>query len=112
MSEQQTALQQHLSQLEQILRDHQLWQENAPEEQAFLSDQPFCLDTLHPLEWLQWVFIPRISGMIDAGVALPVNLAIAPYFEMALDPQSGVRPVLLVTLGQLDSLFTQESENA
>lgn len=100
---------QRLVQLEQILRDYQLWQQNAPHPQAMQSDQPFCLDTLHPLEWLQWVFIPRLTAMIDSGSPLPGNLAIAPYFEMALDPQLSVRPVLLVTLRKLDGLFTQES---
>ncbi len=108
MAEQHIVLQ-RLSQLEQILRDHQLWQETAPAESALQSSQPFSLDTLHPLEWLQWIFIPRMTAIIDAGAGLPEKLAIAPYFEMALEPQLGVRPVLLLTLRQLDGLFEQET---
>ena len=100
---------QWLAQLEQILRDHQLWQQNAPEPQALNSDQPFCLDTLHPLEWLQWVLIPRLTSLVDSGGELPGNMSVTPYFEMALEPQLSVRPVLLVTLSQLDGLFAQES---
>ncbi len=100
---------QQLAQLEQILRDHQLWQQNAPDPQALLSGQPFCLDTLDPLEWLQWVLIPRLTTHIEAGGELPEKMAIAPYFEMALQPQLSVRPVLLMTLSQLDGLFAQES---
>ncbi|ARU93141.1 YqcC family protein [Tatumella citrea] len=102
-------IQQRLTQLEQILRDHQLWQQEAPEPQALNSDQPFCLDKLHPLEWLQWVLIPRLTAMVDAGEDLPVNMVVTPYFEMALEPHLSVRPVLLVTLSQLDGLFAQES---
>lgn len=100
---------QRLSQLEQILRDHELWQSSPPAEEALQSDQPFSLDTLEPLEWLQWIFIPRMNQLMDAGLALPTNLAVAPYFEMALQPQLTVRPVLLLTLTQLDGLFGQET---
>ena len=41
--------------IETLLRQHEHWQETAPHESAFASDQPFCMDTLEPLEWLQWV---------------------------------------------------------
>ncbi len=100
---------QRLSQLEQILRDHELWQSSPPADEALQSDQPFSLDTLEPIEWLQWIFIPRMTQLMDAGLPLPTNLAVAPYFEMALQPQLNVRPVLLLTLSQLDGLFIQES---
>lgn len=100
---------QRLLQLEQVLRDHELWQSTPPPAEALQSDQPFSLDTLEPVEWLQWIFIPRMTQLIDNGQPLPINLAIAPYFEMALQPQLSVRPVLLLTLSQLDGLFIQET---
>ena len=34
--------------IEALLRQHQLWQETAPQPEAFASTQPFCLDTLAP----------------------------------------------------------------
>ncbi len=43
--------------IEALMRQHQLWQDNAPQPDAFASTQPFCLDTLAPFEWLQWVLI-------------------------------------------------------
>ena len=64
-------------------RNH--WQEQAPDSRAFASEQPFCLDTLEPLEWLQWVLIPRMHQLLDSGMPLPQNFAVAPYYEMALD---------------------------
>ncbi|WP_285293508.1 YqcC family protein, partial [Klebsiella pneumoniae] len=36
--------------IEALLRQHQLWQETAPQPEAFASTQPFCLDTLAPFE--------------------------------------------------------------
>lgn len=43
--------------IEALLRETEHWQETAPDSSAFASDKPFCLDTLEPLEWLQWVLI-------------------------------------------------------
>lgn len=34
--------------IEALMRQHQLWQDNAPQPDAFASTQPFCLDTLAP----------------------------------------------------------------
>lgn len=53
--------------IEALLRQHQLWQETAPQPEAFASTQPFCLDTLAPFEWLQWVLIPRMHALLDGG---------------------------------------------
>jgi uncharacterized protein YqcC (DUF446 family) len=48
--------------IEALLRETEHWQETAPDSSAFASDKPFCLDTLEPLEWLQWVLIPRMHS--------------------------------------------------
>ena len=68
-----------------LLRETDHWQDNAPESRAFASDQPFCMDTFEPLEWLQWVPIPRMHHLLDSEQPLPQNFAVAPYYEMALD---------------------------
>ncbi|HBV90649.1 MAG TPA: hypothetical protein DEF80_06620, partial [Pantoea sp.] len=46
---------QRLEQLEAVMREHHLWQSTPPAEDALESREPFCLDTLEPLQWLQWV---------------------------------------------------------
>ncbi|MDR7344556.1 MAG: YqcC family protein [Pantoea sp.] len=91
--------------LETLLKTHALWQNNAPETAAFNSTQPFFLDTMQPLEWLQWVLIPRMHALLDAGAALPQNFAVAPYYEMALDAGTAGRNELLLHLNALDALF-------
>ncbi len=50
--------------IEALLRETEHWQETAPDSSAFASDKPFCLDTLEPLEWLQWVLIPRMHQLL------------------------------------------------
>lgn len=58
-------LRDQLLHIESLLRQHQHWQETAPHDSAFASDQPFFMDTLEPLEWLQWVLIPRMHQLLD-----------------------------------------------
>ncbi|MDU6110262.1 MAG: YqcC family protein [Klebsiella pneumoniae] len=77
--------------IEALLRETEHWQETAPDSSAFASDKPFCLDTLEPLEWLQWVLIPRMHQLLESGQPLPQNFAVAPYYEMALDQAHPVR---------------------
>ncbi|BBQ82493.1 MULTISPECIES: YqcC family protein [Enterobacteriaceae] len=94
--------------IETLLRQHQHWQDDAPHESAFASDQPFCMDTLEPLEWLQWVLIPRMHQLLDSGMPLPKDFAIAPYYEMALDAAHPLRAIILPPLEQLDAFFTSD----
>jgi len=95
--------------LEAQLREQNLWQTNAPAASAFESTQPFCMDTLEPFEWLQWVLIPRMHALLDGQQPLPQAFAIAPYYEIALDATHPSRDVMLVHLQQLDALFSDES---
>ncbi|MND80925.1 MULTISPECIES: YqcC family protein [Gammaproteobacteria] len=91
--------------IESLLRHHQLWQEMAPQAEAFESTQPFCLDTLEPFEWLQWVLIPRLHALLDGGHPLPHDFAVSPYYEMALDTSHPQREGVLIELQRLDKLF-------
>lgn len=102
-------LREQLHAIEAMLRLHQHWQEEAPHASKLASDQPFCLDTLEPLEWLQWVLIPRMHHLLDNGQPLPPNFAIAPYYEMALDAQHPQRDIILVELQKLDALFADDA---
>ncbi len=95
--------------IEALLRDHQLWQETAPQPEAFESTQPFCMDTLEPFEWLQWVLIPRMQALIEGGHPLPQSFAVAPYYEMALDAAHPSREAVLAALLALDTLFGDEA---
>lgn len=95
-----------LAQVEQILRSHHQWSDTAPESAAWLSDQPFFMNTMTPCEWLQWVLIPRLTALIDAGQPLPGAMAVTPYYEIALDADHPGRHLLLAELQCLDALFS------
>ncbi|WP_363122066.1 YqcC family protein [Gilliamella apicola] len=95
-------------QLELIIEELQknaLWQTSPPNPNAFLSEQPFALDTMQAHEWLQWIFIPRMRALIEANANLP-QFALHPYFEEALKDEEANIHNLLNLIKQLDELST------
>ncbi|WP_075183180.1 YqcC family protein [Pantoea sp. 1.19] len=96
---------QHLHAVEIALRDTANWQQQAPAPEAFDSSQPFCVDTMAPTEWLQWVLLPRMRAILDSGAPLPSDFALTPYFEMALPADFSGRLLILLRLGALDDWF-------
>ncbi|WP_416380176.1 MULTISPECIES: YqcC family protein [unclassified Gilliamella] len=92
-----------LERIEQALKKIDLWQALPPSQDAFLSQQPFALDTMKSYEWLQWIFIPRIRAIIDANSAIP-PFALHPYFEEALKESEKNTDHLLDLIKQLDEL--------
>ncbi|EFE96057.1 Domain of uncharacterised function, DUF446 [Serratia odorifera] len=97
-----------LQAIEQSMRDLALWQVSPPAPEAFSSTEPFCVDSMLAEEWLQWVLLPRMYALLDAGAPLPTRFAITPYFEEALkDKQPNCLP-LLVLLQRLDNTLNKE----
>ena len=70
-----------LQALEALLREHQHWRNDEPQPHQFNSTQPFFMDTMEPLEWLQWVLIPRMHDLLENNQPLPGAFAVAPYFS-------------------------------
>ncbi|MGQ9426618.1 YqcC family protein [Gilvimarinus sp. F26214L] len=67
--------------LEASLRNLGLWSEQRPSAEALASQQPFCVDTLEFQQWLQFVFIERISILVERRLPLPNNSGLAPMAE-------------------------------
>lgn len=101
-------LREQLNHIEAILRQYQLWQAIAPPNHALHSEQPFCLDTLQPCEWLQWVFLQRMRTLLDNNLPLPTTCTLTPYYELALANDHPAQATLLAALGELDALFNKE----
>ncbi|HCG8427373.1 TPA: YqcC family protein [Vibrio parahaemolyticus] len=98
-----TKLAELLHQLEVQLKKHQLWQQTMPSSKALQSVEPFAIDTLHPHEWLQWIFIARMRTLVESNQPLPKGFAIEPYFSEAWkqDPQYAE---LLITIRTIDEI--------
>ncbi|HDR1082203.1 TPA: YqcC family protein [Pasteurella multocida] len=94
----------HLQQLQLNMQSLGLWQMTPPPESAFLSEQPFALDTMSPTEWLQWIFIPRMYALIESEAELPNKISITPYLEEALKEMDGLAD-LLSPISEIEKLL-------
>ncbi|ACX82815.1 Domain of uncharacterised function, DUF446 [Aggregatibacter actinomycetemcomitans] len=102
---QQTRL--HLQNLQKTMERLALWQTMPLQEDAFLSEQPFALDTMSPTEWLQWIFIPRMYALLESQAPLPSQIAISPYLEEALK-EDGYLAELLLPIIEIEKLLQQQ----
>lgn len=99
---------QQLHALEMLLREHCHWRLDTPQTHLFTSTQPFYMDTMEPLEWLQWVLIPRMHTLLDNVQLLPEEFAVSPYYEMVLAADHPQREAILKVLQDLDALFIRD----
>lgn len=99
-------IQEQLNEIKKEMLFRGMWQSLPPAPEAFLSEQPFAIDTMSANEWLQWIFLPRIQALIDANCVLPRNFSLSPYFEEALQEQEEARQ-LLSLIKHLDQLVTE-----
>jgi len=71
--------------IEGELRRLYLWQSEAPSPDAMASTEPFCIDTMTFPQWVQHIFVPRMSRLLEASEALPKRCGIEPmaaeYFK-------------------------------
>ncbi|WP_217515080.1 YqcC family protein [Vibrio metschnikovii] len=95
-----------LEQLTTELKAATLWQEKRPTEDKLLSREPFAIDTLHPHEWLQWIFLPRMWQLLEAKQPLPRGFLLTPYFVEAWKAQSGYQPLIEVLM-EIDRVAQQ-----
>lgn len=80
-------IRQHLNELENALKNHKLWEQTPPSGEDLANTEPFCVSTLSPTQWLQWIFIPRMNALLEASGELPRNFSITLYLEEALKDQ-------------------------
>lgn len=94
-----------LNEIEIEMRELSEWQSAPPQAAAFTSNEPFCLDSMTPYEWLQWMLLPKMKALLDSETALPGRFMISPYFEETLLEQHFS---LLLLLRRLDALLNKD----
>lgn len=99
-----------LDRLQQQLQEHQLWQAQPPRAEAFESTVPFCYDTMHFEQWLQFVFIPKMQALLDAQLPLPSVISLAPMAEQMW--QGRAVSSIVACLANLDALLTSQRQSA
>jgi len=95
-----------LEELKLELKSLNLWKAQAPSAIALSSSSPFCCDTLPFEQWLQFVFIAKISQMINLGQALPTKIALTPMAEESFKHLSVQAEPLLRIINKIDNTMS------
>ena len=98
-----------LLEVEATFRTSGRWDQYQPPETAFVSEQPFCIDTLNFEQWLQWVFLPRMKQILEHRKPLPRKSAIFPYAEGHLRKGDPPATNLLTLIKRFDDLIEIQS---
>lgn len=88
------------------LKNVGIWNDLAPSEEAMLSTEPFCCDLMSFAEWLQWIFIPRLSYLAETGANVPQKSGILPMAEEAFKDLKDTAKGLLASIRRVDALLT------
>ncbi|MCK9469475.1 MAG: YqcC family protein [Porticoccaceae bacterium] len=92
--------------LEATLRHLELWHSAAPSPLALASTAPFACDTLLFTEWLQFIFIPRLSELARTEAPLPTKCDVTPMAEEYFRGRKQHCPTVLAVLNRIDRLIT------
>lgn len=96
-----------LFEIEDQLRQLQLWQDKMPLIKSIASDLPFSHDTMEFPQWLQFIFLERMHKLLKHAMALPKACAIAPYAEEYFKSVDANTQTLLAHLAKIDKLLTE-----
>ncbi|MBS7661955.1 YqcC family protein [Pseudomonas lalucatii] len=100
-----SAIAEQLLLIERELRVQGWWSEQPPSAQALASQQPFCVDSMAFEQWLQWIFLPRMKQMLEAGAQLPSVSGIRPMAEQVYSDRAAQAGELICLLGEFDRLI-------
>ncbi|SET33590.1 YqcC family protein [Thalassotalea agarivorans] len=99
-----------LARLETTLKQADLWADIAPTPQQLASQQPFCIDTMTLQQWLQFVFIEKLTVLALNEQPLPMNIAVSPIAEQVFkDHKAGAKLVADITA--IDSLLSGQAHD-
>ncbi|MEX0584495.1 MAG: YqcC family protein [Natronospirillum sp.] len=95
-----------LQDLQEELTTQGLWTASPPDPDALDSTEPFCVDTLPLEQWLQFVFLGRMTAILEQGAPLPETCAIEPYAQKQFSARHNARTMLRI-IGKLDIMITR-----
>ena len=93
--------------IEAEMRRLELWEHQAPDDEALASLMPFCHDTLLFHQWLQWVFLPKMKLVLETEQDIPSSSDIHPLAEYSLQEQQKDVRALLDLIARFDAFINQ-----
>ncbi|MBN2700813.1 MAG: YqcC family protein [Methylothermaceae bacterium] len=92
--------------IEAEMRRLSLWEKTPPPPEDLASRLPFCCDTLAFPQWLQFVFLVRVTALIEARRPLPSQCGVAPMAEEWFMAHGEGSPRLIRLLREFDDLLS------
>jgi uncharacterized protein YqcC (DUF446 family) len=92
------------------LKSLNLWQTQQPSTVELSSSAPFCCDTLTFEQWLQFIFIAKITVMINQQQSLPTKISLTPMAEEAFKHLSVNTKPLLGIIQKIDKTLTEQGK--
>lgn len=96
-----------LSALEDELRNSGLWQENKPDQQALESREPFAIDSLSFVQWLQFIFLDKMSQLVRLSQPLPESMQVLPMAQEYFKSVPGNSAEITNIIGRIDLLCSE-----
>lgn len=90
--------------LEQSLREANLWSSSTPSIKALQSKLPFAIDSMPFEQWLQFVFIAKMSEIVNTESILPNNVELLPMAEQSFG-SAGYFSGVTAVLSEIDLFF-------
>lgn len=100
-------LQKLLQQLQDELQQKKLWQIERPSEAALNSRAPFAIDTLTFAQWVQFIFIEKLRGLLQANLPLPQSMSVQPMAEEYFKNLSVDSGQIMHIIGEIDRLINK-----
>ena len=96
-----------LTALEDELRNKGLWQEIKPDQRAFDSREPFAIDSLSFVQWLQFIFLDKMAKLVRLSQPLPGAMLILPMAQEYFENLPGNSTEITNIIGRIDLLFSE-----
>jgi uncharacterized protein YqcC (DUF446 family) len=104
MTDLNTAATQAIDTIEIEMKRIGLWQEEPLPAEAYDFRSAFAIDTMAFSQWLQFILVPRVRGLISAGGAFPAESHVAAQGVREFDGQPETDQ-LIALLSNFDALF-------
>ncbi|QFI40059.1 YqcC family protein [Moritella marina ATCC 15381] len=101
--------QQLLTAIEAELQNTALWNNVKPSADALASTAPFCIDTMPFTDWLQFIFLDKMTQLVVMQVPLPANMGIHPMAEEAFKAVTADTRELLALILSFDLLLNKKN---
>ncbi|MCL1143325.1 YqcC family protein [Shewanella gaetbuli] len=98
-----------LIKLQQQLQAADLWSDTPPSPKAMASNAPFACDSMPFEHWLQFIFIPKMTQLIEHKQPLPTNMAIAPMGHHVWQSMPDKKPLIML-LDEFDHLLSTSKQ--